>query len=468
MVPVLLSGRLLLSMADGVPPGLLVLVDFAERRALLEKLALTRQMEALSSLAGGIAHDFNNLLTGILGNASTIRSMTTSDPVLSDLALGGRRVGRDGRADSLSACSPSSGVRHPTESCSRSTSCGGDPPSPGAGDPRLDHHRDRVRPRHRCRFSQTRASSSKRSSTCASTRGTRWSHTLEGHVAPVRRARPHHQTPRRWRRRPGARRGSGLGQRAGRSERPQAAHLRPVLHHKGSGTRHGTGTVVRLQPRGGPRRKHRRSGVHPQGSAVRPSPARATGGQSGDVAVCGDAPPNAPPRRQRHYVLLAEDEDGIRSMVANTLRRQGYDVLVARDGHEALQMWAAHKDSIDLLVLDVRMPYVEGTEVLRQIEPSGRRCLRCCHRASFQKGRGERAARQPRLPAQALPHARAAAGGEPDLAGPVSGDWSTLTPTGNVGSLAAQDTGSHPPVAPAGKVRPRTHPQRGRDAPPAV
>ncbi len=66
-----------------VPIGLLFMCeDVTERTALQQQLIYTRKMETVSVLAGGIAHDFNNILTGVLGYSSLIKSiLDPNDPV---------------------------------------------------------------------------------------------------------------------------------------------------------------------------------------------------------------------------------------------------------------------------------------------------------------------------------------------------------------------------------------------------
>ncbi|MBA2689048.1 MAG: response regulator [Gemmatimonadaceae bacterium] len=66
-------------------------------------------------------------------------------------------------------------------------------------------------------------------------------------------------------------------------------------------------------------------------------------------------------------ILLAEDEEAVRSLVRRVLENNGYTVLVARDGSEAIRLAAAHADAIDLFLTDVIMPGTGGVELARQI-----------------------------------------------------------------------------------------------------
>jgi two-component system, cell cycle sensor histidine kinase and response regulator CckA len=83
-----------------------------------------------------------------------------------------------------------------------------------------------------------------------------------------------------------------------------------------------------------------------------------------------------PPRTSPHAipavagprtVLLVEDEDGVRDLTQRVLERQGYIVHVARDGVEALALYADHKQTIDVLVTDVVMPRLGGSELVIKV-----------------------------------------------------------------------------------------------------
>jgi PAS domain S-box-containing protein len=62
-------------------------------------------------------------------------------------------------------------------------------------------------------------------------------------------------------------------------------------------------------------------------------------------------------------ILVAEDEPGVRTLVSHTLRQQGYTVVEASHGIEALSICERHPETIHLLVTDVVMPQINGREL---------------------------------------------------------------------------------------------------------
>lgn len=67
-----------------------------------------------------------------------------------------------------------------------------------------------------------------------------------------------------------------------------------------------------------------------------------------------------------HKILVAEDEDELRSFLVETLSVLGNDVLGVRDGHEALRAIES-RANFDLVVSDLKMPGLDGLEVLRRL-----------------------------------------------------------------------------------------------------
>jgi two-component system cell cycle sensor histidine kinase/response regulator CckA len=68
-------------------------------------------------------------------------------------------------------------------------------------------------------------------------------------------------------------------------------------------------------------------------------------------------------------ILLVEDEAQVRAVTSRILREHGYRVIETRDAREALAVSDAHAGSIDLLLSDVVMPQMSGTELARRVSP---------------------------------------------------------------------------------------------------
>jgi len=76
------------------------------------------------------------------------------------------------------------------------------------------------------------------------------------------------------------------------------------------------------------------------------------------------ATPNAPTRtRPEGRLLVVDDEDLVRAVVARVLEEEGYQVMKARDGHEALACLEQAKPPIDLVIADIVMPGMGGREL---------------------------------------------------------------------------------------------------------
>jgi CheY-like chemotaxis protein len=74
-------------------------------------------------------------------------------------------------------------------------------------------------------------------------------------------------------------------------------------------------------------------------------------------------------------ILLVEDEPAVRQLFAQALMRAGYRVYEARNGQEAMKLFEQHADGIDLLLTDLRMPFMGGAE-LAQLLRGRRRTLK--------------------------------------------------------------------------------------------
>lgn len=72
-----------------------------------------------------------------------------------------------------------------------------------------------------------------------------------------------------------------------------------------------------------------------------------------------------------HHLLIVDDEDNLRSMLAAALQHHGFTVTTAESGRVALELVAAQRP--DLVLLDVMMPDLDGFEVCRRLRQDGNR-----------------------------------------------------------------------------------------------
>ncbi len=85
------------------------------------------------------------------------------------------------------------------------------------------------------------------------------------------------------------------------------------------------------------------------------------------------SPVSSPPEQKGHpstrqhqvRILVVDDEDSIRSLIRRRLETEGYEVLTAGDGEEALRL--AEEWLPDLVILDVIMPRIDGLELCRRM-----------------------------------------------------------------------------------------------------
>lgn len=72
-------------------------------------------------------------------------------------------------------------------------------------------------------------------------------------------------------------------------------------------------------------------------------------------------------------VLIAEDEASIRDFVVINLHRSGYEVIEAANGEEAIQKFDENSEEIDVAILDIMMPVIDGLEVCKYIRSKSKR-----------------------------------------------------------------------------------------------
>lgn len=87
----------------------------------------------------------------------------------------------------------------------------------------------------------------------------------------------------------------------------------------------------------------------------------------GDAAESRRAAPARPVVGGRETILVVDDEEEIVTLTREALRQVGYSVLTATDGREAVEIFAAHRDEVDLILLDRTLPSLRGEQVLREV-----------------------------------------------------------------------------------------------------
>jgi DNA-binding response OmpR family regulator len=94
------------------------------------------------------------------------------------------------------------------------------------------------------------------------------------------------------------------------------------------------------------------------------------GAEAARQTLAARPPAQGGPAKGRRRVLVVDDEKDIVELITYNLKRNGYDVLTASNGHEALEV--AQRELPDLLVLDLMLPGLDGTEVARRLKAEPR------------------------------------------------------------------------------------------------
>jgi CheY-like chemotaxis protein len=77
-------------------------------------------------------------------------------------------------------------------------------------------------------------------------------------------------------------------------------------------------------------------------------------------------------------ILLVNDDHLVRGLLQLGLERKGFDVWLARNGREAIDLYQGHRENIDVVLLDVRMPGLDGPatlDALRELNPAVQACF---------------------------------------------------------------------------------------------
>jgi two-component system, cell cycle sensor histidine kinase and response regulator CckA len=66
-------------------------------------------------------------------------------------------------------------------------------------------------------------------------------------------------------------------------------------------------------------------------------------------------------------ILVVEDEDSLRALIARMLAAEGYATLQATDGRDALRVLDAHEGNVDLVLTDMVMPVMDGARLAAEL-----------------------------------------------------------------------------------------------------
>ena len=323
--------------------------DLSGRRALEAQLRQAQKMEVVGQLAGGVAHDFNNILAAIMGFAELLAE---------DLPTGDRR--RDDVEEILKSARLGAGLTRQLLAFSRKQVL-----QPSALDlnevvsdtatmlrpllvasmqlvTRTGEHPVRVLV-DRSQLEQVLLNLALNARDAMPQGGTL---TVAVGIAPAEPGMPARATL--------TVRDTGMGM----EPEVAARAFEPFFTTKptGKGTGLGLATVHGiLEQSGGSIRIE----TAPQaGTAFHIAlPLAESSGAARESAV------TAAPSDRRGTVLIAEDESTVRAVAHRVLARAGYDVLVARDGSEALRILNERGTGVDLLLSDVVMPELGGVEL---------------------------------------------------------------------------------------------------------
>lgn len=363
-ITVRLSGRVIRS-AEGKLEGFEVVVeDLTERKGLEEQLRQAQKMEAVGQLTGGIAHDFNNVLSVILLNADILRIALEEGemPEVGDLdciinaarkaaaitrklltfsrqaELSPTVTGLDGVLDGLE---PMLRTLLPESVALRlAPNLSGTPVrvDPGSVEQILmnlvANSRDAIPDGGTVRISLEEA-------------------TLDEEYC----GRHSYVKPGRYVCLEVSDTGTGM------DEETQKRVFDPFFTTKApsSGTGLGMAMVYGLtKQQGGHVHLYSQVG---KGTSVRLYfPVQASGEPEAAVEI--GAPGVSP---AAGTVLLVEDEENLRLTTTKALQRAGYQVLAAEDGHEALEFYEANAERIDLILSDLILPKMNGSQLYRKL-----------------------------------------------------------------------------------------------------
>ena len=69
-------------------------------------------------------------------------------------------------------------------------------------------------------------------------------------------------------------------------------------------------------------------------------------------------------------ILIAEDNDSNLKLMRDILQLQGYELIEARDGEQAIELTIKNKEIIDLILMDLQLPIISGMQAIKALKMS--------------------------------------------------------------------------------------------------
>jgi len=364
--------------------GLGVSVNVTERRKLEDQLRQAQKMEAVGQMAGGIAHDFNNILTAVIGNLSLVRlneydpnrplvcaaeqaAVRAADLTRKLLGYARRNQLVFAPVEARDALTEVAALLRPTLDPRITLTVVADPDCPPVhADPTL--------------LNQVLMN------LCLNARDAMpGGGALALTANPVERG-PDDPCPAGWSDLAPGRyvRIAVADTGHGMSEDVLARMFEPFFTTKGIGK--GTGLGLPMV-HGIVKQHHGWIEIHSRPGAgtrielnlpiaeVTNTPAVSDAPTPLPTALTEQVPAHVARPPRPHTVLLVDDEAMIRDLGRTVLTRAGFRVLTADDGQDAVEVFARHRAEIDLVILDVTMPRMNGRDAfhrLQELNPAAR------------------------------------------------------------------------------------------------
>jgi CheY-like chemotaxis protein len=88
-------------------------------------------------------------------------------------------------------------------------------------------------------------------------------------------------------------------------------------------------------------------------------------------------PPLREPGKRQPGILVVDDDPEVRTLLNVLLNEDGYAVWLTANGYQAIKAYRGHRQDIDLVLMDVRMPGLDGPQTLAALHEFNPQ-LRCC------------------------------------------------------------------------------------------